>query len=276
MESFKESGLLFELMEWKEEYKSVIAGMTMREGGTSEAPYHSLNMGFHVNDNPETVRTNRTIVSAELNIPADCWTGSEQVHQAHIHKVSAKDAGFGSMDYESAIKMTDGLYTAEQDVFLTSLYADCVPLYFYNHRKKLAGLAHAGWKGTALDIGGQMVKRWADDEGAEVQDIMAAIGPSIGPCCYEVDDYVMSRMTEVLGNKANRAAAPAGEGKYMLDLKEANRQLLISSGIREENITVSNFCTSCRNDLFFSYRKDGGVTGRMMSYIMLKGDSPDS
>jgi YfiH family protein len=273
VEPFRGGSHLLALTPWIDAYENVAAGITVRSGGFSQKPYQSLNMGFHVNDDNETVRQNRSTVSKTLGIPTARWTGTEQVHKAEIRKITAKDAGMGAMDLETAFKGTDGVYTTEKDLLLTSLYADCVPLYFFDPSKKIAGLAHAGWKGTALNIGGELVKKWVIDENADKDGILAAIGPSIGSCCYEVDEYVMSRMNEALGSRTDAAAKKVSAGKYMLDLKEANRQLLIASGLKENNIVVSNFCTSCRNDLFFSYRKDGGTTGRIMSYIMLKGDS---
>ncbi|MNP43457.1 Laccase domain protein [compost metagenome] len=161
-------------------------------------------------------------------------------------------------------------------ILLTSFYADCVPLYFYDHVKQVIGLAHAGWKGTVLGIASDMVNKMKEAYGCDIRDIRAAIGPSIGACCYEVDEKVMSHVYElekgIMGNNEYTGAwyQNKDNGKSMLNLKEMNRHIMMKAGILPTHIECTTWCTSCRNDLFFSYRKDGGITGRMASWIGLK------
>ncbi|MDM5316618.1 peptidoglycan editing factor PgeF [Fictibacillus sp. b24] len=273
MNTFKQSGKHLEIVKWQEQNSKIVAGFTTREGGNSSEPFYSMNMGFHVNDNPDTVRKNRKKFAESIGFPVENWVGSKQVHRAKIVKVSMNKRGHGSLDFETAIPDTDALYTSDEDILLTSLYADCVPLYFYAPNEQLVGLAHAGWKGTVAKIGPEMVKIWCEKENVDVKTIQAAIGPSIGDCCYEVDDRVINEVITALNGMDDCTIFKKNEfEKYQLNLKSLNEKLLLHAGVLQENIIISDQCTSCKNDIFFSHRKDMGKTGRMMSYIGRKGD----
>lgn len=144
----EESYLL--LREWQEQEPHLVAGFSTRFGGVSEAPFASMNLAFHVDDQEQNVVQNRQLLAARLGFPVEQWVGTEQVHQAAIQKVDRKDAGKGALSFETALKATDGMYTKEEDLLLTSLYADCVPLYFWAPTAQLIGLAHAGWQALLL------------------------------------------------------------------------------------------------------------------------------
>ncbi|WP_136606491.1 peptidoglycan editing factor PgeF [Paenibacillus dokdonensis] len=268
---------LFMLEPWVSRYNDLSAGFTGRNGGVGKAPYHTLNCAFHVGDRPEDVIGNRELVAAQLGFSLDAWTCGEQVHHADIAVITGDKQGAGSLNRESAIQDTDGLLTNVPGVLLTSFYADCVPLFFCDPKQQVVGLAHAGWKGTVAQIAARMVERMQDTFGSKSEDIITAIGPSIGSCCYEVDEKVMSHVHDLekhfLGNEQYSTSdwyiAKEG-GKSMLNLKEMNRHIMIKAGILPTHIECTSWCTSCRNDLFFSYRKDGGTTGRMASWIGLR------
>ncbi|KZE65795.1 hypothetical protein AWM68_05290 [Fictibacillus phosphorivorans] len=273
MNTFKQSGKHLELVEWQEQNPKIVAGFTTREGGNSSEPFYSMNMGFHVDDNPEIVRKNRKKFAELIGFPIENWVSSKQVHGAKVVKVSMNTCGHGSLDFETAIPDSDALYTSDEDILLTSLYADCVPLYFYEPNEQLVGLAHAGWKGTVAKIGPEMVKIWVEKENVDVKTIQVAIGPSIGECCYEVDDRVINEVKAALnGTDDCQIYKKNDNGKFQLNLKKLNESLLMHAGVLQENIIISEQCTSCENDIFFSHRKDKGKTGRMMSYIGMKGD----
>ncbi|MED1864316.1 peptidoglycan editing factor PgeF [Fictibacillus nanhaiensis] len=273
MNTFERSGKHLAIKSWQKLNSKVNAGFTTREGGNSTRAFHSMNMGFHVNDDSDKVRENRKLFSKEINFPVENWIGSQQVHAAKIVKVSKEERGLGSLDFETAIPDTDGLYTSDEDILLTSLYADCVPLYFFSPNDKLIGLAHAGWKGTVAKIGPAMINTWQEKESVDVKSILAAIGPSIGHCCYEVDDRVINEVKVALDGDIEKSVYKKNTtGNYHLNLKKLNEILLLRAGVLPENIIVSEQCTSCQNDVFFSHRKDRGKTGRMMSYIGRKGD----
>lgn len=246
---------------------SVVAGFSTRKGGYSQSPFDSLNMGLHVNDDNEKVILNRNKLANKINVPLTKWIFTEQVHGNSIKKIFQSDCGKGTKSLLDAIGGTDGIYTQDENVLLTSLYADCVPLYFYTAKKELVGLAHAGWKGTVTNIGGEMVKRWVEQENVSVEDIYVAIGPSISARNYEVDEYIIAKV-ENLQIEGPLPYKPIEKGRFLLDLRLLNKLLLLHCGIKEENIYMSNYCTFEQSDLFYSYRRNN-ETGRMMSFIGL-------
>lgn len=273
---------LFELQPWKS-YEAKIGlkvGYTSRLGGVGKAPYSSLNCAFHVGDNPQDVIANRTLIAEEIGMNPESWTCGEQVHKNEVAIVTEQDKGRGFLDRKSAFQDTDGLLTNVRGILLSSFYADCVPLYFFDPVKEVVGLAHAGWKGTVAGIAERMIARMEEHYGCEREDIRTAIGPSIGSCCYEVDDYVMNQVKvwyEVSdgtekhkGSTYEACHKPVSGGKSMLDLKEVNRHIMIKAGILPEHIEITSWCTSCHPELFFSYRKENGITGRMASWIGLE------
>lgn len=258
----------FKIQPWEDSYKHLVAGFTTKNGGVSQGCFSSFNVGLHVNDSQETVIENRELLANQINFPSTRWVCSEQVHGINVVKVTKIDQSKGVTDYSSSIQSTDGIYTNEEDLLLTSCYADCVPLYFLEPTKKFIGLAHAGWKGTVGNIGGNLIKKWINIENLKTENIKVVIGPSIGDCCYEVDDFVMNKVSDAFNsNIPANILTNLPNGKYKLNLKEANKQLLIQSGVAPENILVTNYCTSCNPDTFFSHRRDDGKTGRMMSFI---------
>ncbi|MBE2946107.1 peptidoglycan editing factor PgeF [Anoxybacillus flavithermus] len=247
-------------------WENVSVAFTTKRGGVSTGAFATLNLGMHVADDCDVVYENRKKVAEQLNVSLDRWVCADQVHGVHIEKVTNNHAGKGVRAYDTAVPHTDGLYTSEQDLMLALCFADCVPLYFFSPSKKLIGLAHAGWKGTVHNIAGEMVKRW-EEEGVAPQHIHVVIGPSIGRCCYVVDDRVIEFVQKALVNSPQSLYNETSKGQYALDLKEMNKQLLQQAGVPGERIAVSSYCTSCERSLFFSHRRDGGKTGRMMALI---------
>lgn len=266
----------FELEAWNRLMPGLSAGFTGRGGGISEPPYDSLNLAYHVGDDPQHVVQNRRRLARTLGFAPEAWTCGEQVHGKNIAVVRAEDRGMGRLDRSSAFQETDGLVTNVPDVLLASFYADCVPLYFADPVNRAVGLAHAGWKGTVRLIAAEMIGTMEREFGSRRSDIRTAIGPSIGECCYEVDEAVMEKVRGALplaldGNGGAPYFSPsANEGKTMLNLKEMNRIIMIKAGILPTHIECTTWCTSCHPEYFFSYRKQGGVTGRMASWIGMK------
>ncbi len=257
---------------WNSLNPNIVAGFSTRNGGFSKEPFDTMNLGLHVNDAKEKVIQNREQLSQWIGAPLHTWICAEQIHGDKIAKVSNKDLGKGSTEMETAIKGVDGLYTKDRNTFLFSAYADCVPLYFSAiSTQDIIGVAHAGWRGTAANIGGKMINKWISDENIAVEDIVVCIGPAIGECCYIVDDYVIEQIVNSLdGVVTNEIYEKVSPGQYRLDLKAANYEMIRASGVLPEHIEISNYCTSCHSDLFFSHRKSQGKTGRMLSFIGLK------
>lgn len=247
----------------------VAHAFTTRLGGVSPVPYDSLNLGFHVGDDPRCVQINRQLACGALGIDAGRLVAGRQVHGDRVMTVGAAEAGRGARSEEDALPEVDALVTAVPNVPLSGYYADCVPLFFLDPVRRVAALAHAGWKGTVLCIGAKTVRHMERYHGSRPGDILAAVGPSIGPCCYEVDAPVMEAVNKCLPN-AHGLARPGRPGRWWLDLPEVNRRILLETGVRWENITMAGYCTACRSDFFFSYRRQKGRAGRMASLIMLQ------
>ncbi|MEW5954512.1 MAG: peptidoglycan editing factor PgeF [Bacillota bacterium] len=245
------------------------AWFSTRRGGVSPPPYDSLNLGFHVGDRAAAVQENRTRLFTALGLDPDSPVAGEQVHRDELFIVDQRHKGRGVCSDQDALPGVDGLLTRSRGLPLSSYYADCVPIYLLDPRRPAAGLVHAGWRGTVLRIGARAIKAMTDTFGVRPGECLGAIGPSIGPCCYEVDEQVMSGLRQGFSNW-RQLAEPAGPGRWKLDLAGANRQALIEAGLRPENIALAGYCTACRRDLFFSYRFTGGKTGRMASVLVLR------
>lgn len=242
---------------------------TSRCGGISRGPYESLNMAFHVGDDPANVLENRRRMSGVMGAGVEDMVAGHQVHGTRVYRVAGADRGKGARDLESAIPETDGLITATEGVLLSSFYADCVPVMILDPVRRVIGLAHAGWKGTAGHIAGKTVMEMVTHFHTRPENCLAVIAPSIGPCCYEIDGPVLERVQQGFKQWSTlvRQSAP---GRWRLDLWRANRAVLCEAGLLNENIVVAGLCTACRPELFFSYRGQSGVCGRMASLIMLK------
>ncbi|MDA8210915.1 MAG: peptidoglycan editing factor PgeF [Clostridia bacterium] len=245
-------------------------GFSTRTGGVSQPPYAALNLAAHVGDNPEHVLENRLLFSTVLGINPRHWVTAKQVHGDRVYRAAAGDKGRGARDYESSLDCMDALITNEPGVPLATFYADCVPVFILDTATPAIGLAHAGWKGTVAKIPGKTLLAMAREFGTRPENCLAGIAPSIGPCCYEVDEYVMNRVREAFPYWQELATEGKEPGKWLLNLWEANRRQLLDQGVRPERITVAETCTNCHPETFFSYRAENGTTGRMSAVIMLK------
>jgi len=241
-------------------------GFSTVQGGQSTGCYSSLNLALHVNDNPSNVLNNRKLFLAEFDCSLDDCIAAEQVHGTKVQIVTSKQKSRGMYSYADSIPACDGLLTADQLLGLMAFFADCVPLYFYCPTTKMIGLAHAGWRGTVNNI----VKKMLNElklAGSSVAQCHVAIGPSIGACCYQVSEDVAAVFREKFRNPYFLTAT--GQDKFYLDLKEANRYLLISEGVLPENIISADLCTFCQTEYFYSFRR-AQVTGRMAAFIIRK------
>ena len=249
----------------------VKAVVSTRKGGTSPAPYDSMNMGLHTGDSPENVLENRRRFFEELGIPAGNLINCRQVHGTHIEIVTKKDCGRGALSLESSIPGTDGLITEEPDVPLTMNYADCTPLFFYDPLRKVIGLSHGGWRGTAGNIVGKTVNLMVEKFGCDPKDILGAIGPAIGFENFEVGEEVVEAMRSLFTpSEFKNLYKTKPNGKYLFALAEANHVLMKKAGLSENHIEDCHLCTWDRTDLFYSYRKDHGDTGRHMAVLMME------
>lgn len=249
----------------------VAHGFSTRLGGVSDGIYGSMNLSFTRGDDPVRVRQNFEIIAEEIGFNPDHIVGTDQTHTANVRVVSWDDAGHG-ITRETDCHDIDGQITNLKGLPLITYHADCVPLFFVDPVKKAIGLSHSGWRGTASKIGAETVRMLTKTYGSDPYDIIAVIGPSIGQCCYEVSKDVADAFVE--GFEVTDTLIRAGRyaGKYMLNLWEANRQILKQAGLSDEHITVTNYCTACNSDRLWSHRITGGQRGSLAAFLCLKED----
>jgi len=251
------SGIRFGYFQFLEK-AGFINAFSCRMNGESDVIPGTLNLALHVGDDCQKVIRNRKRFAEAIGVDANCFTTCAQVHGSRVQVVGKGQIGCGALAFDNTIKETDSLITNLPDVPLLLFYADCTPVLLADPVTGAIGLAHAGWRGTAAQIVKKTISAMADSYGVKPENILGAIGPSIGACCYEVDDVVKVKMPEY-----NQFFSDKGNGKYWLDLWQVNRQQLIEAGVAEEHIFVSGICTNDNPDLFFSYRYENGKTGRM-------------
>lgn len=253
----------------------IIHGISQRGDGVSEGCYQSLNLGLHVGDETARVIENRKRFCGELGIKLSRTVCCEQVHGTNVRIVDEKDMGRGTLTLENVIENTDGLITNKKNIALMLFFADCTPVFIYDPRHDAVGLSHAGWRGTLGNIAAKTLRAMHDAYGTKPSDCIAAIGPCIGGCCYEIGDEVAEKFNDIFTSMHLPSAAFSrilfrDEGKYHLSLYEANSALLLQEGISSENISSEHCCTSCNVDEFYSYRAEKGKTGRHAAVICLK------
>jgi YfiH family protein len=241
---------------------------TTRIGGISRGIYKSMNLGFSNGDSTDNVIENYKILCNAVGFKLESLVASAQNHETYIRNVTKKDKGVGILRPRD-IDSVDGLVTNEKGITLSTYYADCVPLFFLDPVKRVIALAHAGWRGTVSKIAEKMVFKMKSDYGCCAQDIIVGIGPSIGACCYEVSCDVAKKFMELQLDETSKILKEMPYKKYKLDLWEANRQILIKSGIEKDNIWVTDLCTNCNHDLLISHRYTKGKRGVMAAMMCL-------
>ena len=237
-------------------------GFTGREGGVSQVPYDSLNLGLNRGDDPRNVAENRRRLAEALGYAESKLVLSHQTHSDIVRVVTAADArGIDHRDYPEA----DGLVTNEPGVALWVFTADCTPVLLFDPVTGAVGAVHAGWRGTASKIVAKAVKTMASAFGSRPETIRAAIGPAIGACCFETDRDVPEAMLAAYGQAAEAYITQKGE-KYFLDLKKLNALALQEAGVRE--ISIAAECTMCSCHRFWSHRATKGIRGSQGAIIV--------
>jgi len=250
---------LYEVSGWK----GARAYFTTRRGGVSSEMYRSLNLGAGGGDSPEKVGRNIDILCGAVGIPRESLLAMEQVHSDTVRVVRSRVDDAPEGGHDATITDVPGLAVGV-------LVADCVPILLFDPVKRVVGAVHAGWKGTVTGLAEKAIGEMARECGSEPADVLAAIGPAIGPCCYEVDERVVGPLRERFGD-IKGLVTDKGGGKWLLDLWKTNAALLTSAGLAPGNIVSMGLCTSCNSELFYSYRRDGKRTGRMMGLVVLEG-----
>ena len=242
--------------EW-DRFDNLVHGFLGRRGGRSQPPYASLNVSYDNGDDVQTVKQNWCELKVALGLSDVNVITADQVHGEAILKVSnetGKRAGVG-----------DGLMTDVAGLVLGIMAADCVPLLFLEPGRKVVGAVHAGWRGTAAGIADRAVTGMQEEYRIEPSALRVAMGPSIGPCCYEVGREVVEQIEADWPGALRDAWRPEG-AKGRLDLKAINEAQLVGAGVPRSHIQRIGPCTACNVEDFFSYRKEA-KTGSQLSFI---------
>lgn len=247
----------------------VFDGFSTRVGGVSEGYLSSLNLGFGRGEPDDHVIKNHKIISEAIGFDYRDIVTTNQTHTTNVRIVTEKDKGKGIIiprDYSDV----DGLITNVRNVPLITYYADCVPLYFLDPRKKVIGLSHSGWRGTVNKMGLVTVNLMREKFGSKSEDIIACIGPSICQDCYEVSEDVAEEFSSSFRGREEELMVNKGNGKYQLSLWKANQLVFQEAGICGANIAVTDICTCCNKEILFSHRGLKGKRGNLAAFLMLK------
>ena len=268
-------------------FDRIVAAFTTRNVRKENPSSEDLNTGLHTCDDPIAVRGNRQVVFEALGLDAESLTVAQQAHGDNVCLVNGKQRGRGALRYEDAIPETDALITNAPCVSIGVFTADCVPIFLFDPIRVAVGIVHAGWRGAVQGIAAKTVQRMQEAFGSDPKGMRAAIGPSIGRCCYDVHQdvynefhekfpsYASSLFKEIAGTgniiapDSNGARQEPEQKKWNLDLWLASRLQLEDCGLNKECISETGICSACNSHEFFSVRKLGPKTGRTLSVISI-------
>jgi YfiH family protein len=238
-----------------------VNGFSTRLGGVSDMPKDALSLAGFNDDKAENILENRRRF---LKLFPGTWSlaGCWQVHGADIRVVETVEDAKPAENQQGDTIYCDSIVSDAHAVLAGVKTADCVPLLFGDSRTGAFAAVHAGWRGTLAEIGAITVKRLAAEYKTRPEDLRVAIGAAAGPCCYEVGLDVIDAFTSKFKDGAN-LFTPTRPGHAFVDLLKSNRDQLVAAGVLEERIHVAPICTMCRTDLFFSYRREKGVNGKV-------------
>lgn len=242
-------------------------GFSTRIGGVSKGCFSSLNLSFTRGDEEEAVRENFRRIGSAMGIRCEDMVFTHQTHTTNVRVVTEADKGCGIVKPRTYSDV-DGLVTDIPGICLVTFYADCVPLYFVDPVKKVIGLSHSGWRGTIGKIGKVTVETMCREFKSRPEDILAAVGPSICQDCYEVSEDVIEEFKMAFHSRHWQSLFYKKEnGKYQLNLWEANRIIFMEAGVLPENIHMPDLCTCCNPDFLFSHRASGGKRGNLAAFL---------
>lgn len=237
-----------------------------RFGGVSRGPFFSLNLGSNRGDEPEAVRENYRRAAALMGAGIDDCAVTKQVHKNVVRIVTKDDRHvcMSTVPYEA-----DGIVTAEKGLPLFCFTADCVPALLLDRENGVAGAVHCGWRSSVSDILKNALTQM-ETLGADREQICVALGPAIGKCCFETDGDVPAAIEAYLGGDTEGLWTRKENGKYLVDLRLANKRRLLQLGLREEHIDLSGECTMCSHEKYWSHRYTKGIRGSQAACIVLE------
>ena len=234
--------------------------VSTRHGGISKAPYDQLNLSFNVGDEQGAVEYNRKVFFDKAGCNGAHVYKPEQIHGDNIVEIKNNDPYL--------IKAADALITKEKNAVLSVMTADCMPILIFDPVNKAFGIIHAGWKGAFLFLPGKTLRKMTKAFKTRPYDCLAVLGPAICSDCYEVNNDLVEKNTETF--RFGELGIIRNNSKIYLDLVEINSEILLAAGLKKGNIHKTGLCTSCLPEFFYSHRRDGGKTGRMMSLAWME------
>lgn len=244
---------------------NIVAGFSTRNGGVSRAPYHSLNLGFGTEDPPAHVEANRSTFTRSFDLsPHELLT----VKQVHGNDILLIDETNLDLTHFSSVEV-DAIVTNQTGIMLGVLTADCFPLLLWHPEKPIAAAIHAGWRGAANGLIAKVIQTISDHFQCPPEELLAAVGPGIGAHKYEVDRPVRDAFRQGTGFW-KEISVETRLGHWKLDIPLSCRLQLEQAGLKPQQIEIAEQCTCCHPELFFSHRRDDGLTGRQMGFIQLK------
>jgi len=267
---------------WQDEVlaasRTVVHAFTTRRGGLDWSPVASLEPAGGSGGEAESAARNRQRILGGLGLAGRLLVAAEQVHGAEVAVVDegscAAAAGPPGVQAEACawvVPGADGLITQRQDVCLSLCFADCVPIFVTDTAGRFVGLAHAGWRGLAAGIPAYLVGAVRVAYGVPPADLLVALGPAIGSCCYEVGEEVVASLEAACPGPSEQWLK-RGAARPYVDLRAVARAQLLAAGAPAEQVRVDQHCTACDAERFFSHRRDAGRTGRMVALMALMPD----
>ena len=233
----------------------------------ADRPAMNINLSFTRGDDENSVMENYRRLAEAVGFSVENIVTSDQTHTANVRVITEADRGNG-ITKPRPYTDVDGMITNVPGLVLATFYADCVPLYFIDPVRKAIGLSHSGWRGTAAHIGAVTVRKMQEEYGSLPEDIYGAIGPSICQECYEVSEDVILEFQKTFPEQSWRDLFYRKEnGKYQLNLWEANRQIMLEAGLIEEHISLPGLCTCCNPEFLFSHRASRGKRGNLGAFL---------
>lgn len=252
--------------EWRA--RGFINAFSCRSGGCSPPPFDSLNLALNGSDSPAYVLENRRRLLAVLGLELPGVVCACQVHGSKVQVVEAPAIGAGALAAEAGLPDCDGLICARTGITLMSFSADCVLLQFIDPVRMVIASAHAGWKGTRQNIAAETVLGMAAHYNCRPSDLEVFIGPAIGPCCFAIGPEVAEQAQKTLP-ASEKTLVEERSGVIYWNLPLTNHEQLVEIGVLPQKIISPMLCTSCHPELFYSYRREKGFTGRMASLLNL-------
>ena len=231
--------------------------ITTRSGGIGAGPYASLNLGYHVGDDPAQVTRDRELLAQAAGYRAASLVAAQQVHGAGVRVVGAAESGRGALDWDGALPSTDALVVGEPGVPVAILVADCAPVLLVDPVHRVLAVAHAGWRGALAGVAGAALRAMSESFATHPCEVLAGIGPCLCVPCLEVGEEVAEQAAAVCPS-----AVRLGQSKPHLDLRALTRHDLETAGVPPGNIEVLPDCPRCLPEIYFSHRGQGGVAGR--------------